>query len=145
MPRTSSSARRYAEAAFQLAVASDDVATWRGQLDAAADVLSDPRLERILVNPALAAASREEVAREALGHRVGPGAWNLVRLLIHRGRVELLPRIATEFHRLDDRRAGISTATATSAEPLDDAEQRALIQRLEAITGGEVRLTTAVD
>jgi F-type H+-transporting ATPase subunit delta len=143
--RLSTSARRYAEAAFDLAVADRNVEDWRGELDNAAATLADPRLQRVLANPALPAANRESVAREALGGRIGPGCWNLVRLLIHRDRVELLPRIAEEFRRLDDRRQGISNATATTAEPLGDAEREALVGRLEALTGGRVRLTTRVD
>ena len=70
---------------------------------------------------------------------------NLIGLLVRRGRIEQLPRVAEEFRRLDDQRQGIVHATATSALPLNDTEIRALTARLEQMTGGRVALQTDVD
>jgi len=70
---------------------------------------------------------------------------NLVLLLLRRGRIDLLPRVAREFARLDDLRNGVVNATATSAAPLDPDEVRALTARLQRLTGGRVELTTNVD
>jgi F-type H+-transporting ATPase subunit delta len=72
-------------------------------------------------------------------------ARNLVLLLVRRGRIEQLPRVAAEFARLDERRQGITRATATSAMPLTDTEVRALTARLEQMTGGRIALQTDVD
>ena len=44
---------------------------------------------------------------------------NLIGLMLRRGRIEELPRVAAEFRRLDNERQGITQATATSAAPLD--------------------------
>ena len=65
--------------------------------------------------------------------------------MIRRGRIDQLPRVAEEFHRLDDRRNGITTALATSAAPLGPAEVSALTERLQEMTGGRVRLDLEVD
>jgi len=70
---------------------------------------------------------------------------NTIFLLIRRGRIEQLPRVVAEFVRLDERRQGITHATATSALPLTDTEIRALTARLEQMTGGRIALTTQVD
>jgi F-type H+-transporting ATPase subunit delta len=77
--------------------------------------------------------------------QVSEQAANLVRLLLRRGRIEDLPRVAAEYRRLDDRRQGITHATATSASELTQDEIRELTARLEQSTGGRIALDVEVD
>ncbi len=70
---------------------------------------------------------------------------NLIQLMLRRGRIEDLPHVAAEFRRLDNAQKGITIATATSAAPLSGDELKALTQRLEAFTGGQVELDVHVD
>ena len=145
MARPTTAARRYAEAAFEVALRDETVEAWRAELANASTILGDEQLMRGLTNPAVALPSREAVVTGTLAARVSRPVLNLVLLLLHRGRIELLPRIAAEFKRLDDRRLGISSATATSAAPLEPDEVRALTSRLEQLTGGRVELDLRVD
>ena len=144
MARRDSAPRRYAEAAFEIALRDDAVADWRGDLDAAAVALDMGDLREVLANPALPLQQRVEVA-DRVFKGTGDKARNLIQLLLRRGRIEQLPRVAAEFRRLDDQRNQIVHATATSAAPLADAEVRAVTARLEQMTGGQVELETAVD
>ena len=114
-------------------------------LDLAASVAGDERALTVLANPAIPVERRAEVLTELLGGRISAPAQNLVQLLLRRGRIEELPRVAAEFRRLDDRRQGITHATATSAIPLTPDEVRALTQRLEQTTGGRIALDVRVD
>jgi F-type H+-transporting ATPase subunit delta len=145
MARRDSAARRYAEAAFQVATRDGSVDTWRSELDAAATLGADPRLTRILANPAVPLETRTAAAKATFGEIVGQPVLNLINLMLRRGRIDQLPRIAAEFRRLDDVRQGITVATATSAAPLTPDELTALMARLEQMTGGRVRLDTQVD
>ena len=79
-----------------------------------------------------------------LEHTASVPVQNLIQLLLRRGRIEQLPRVAAEFRRLDDRRQGITHATATSATALTPDEVRALTARLEQSTGGRVELHVEV-
>ncbi len=76
---------------------------------------------------------------------MGPKVLNLIALLLRRGRIEELPRVAAEFRRLDDERQGVTHATATSAAALTRDEVSALTERLEQTTGGRVALDIQVD
>ena len=186
MARSSSSARRYADAAFEIAVRDGTVVAWRNELGLAASTLSEPGLARALANPAIPLEVRVELAGDAVGARpeggivdeigqllervarslkrdalpltsrldlavasVGPHVsrpvLNLIVLLLRRGRVELLPRVAQEFARLDDLRNRVIHATAISAAPMGPDEIRALTARLEQLSGGRVELATDVD
>jgi F-type H+-transporting ATPase subunit delta len=144
MATRDSAPRRYAEAAFEIATRDGSIETWRKDLDAAATELTEAGLLDVLANPALPLEQREVLVGRVYSGLSTP-ARNLVGLLVRRGRIEQLPRVAEEFRRLDDRRQGIVHATATSALPLSDTEIRALTARLEQMTGGTIALRTEVD
>jgi F-type H+-transporting ATPase subunit delta len=145
MARRKSAARRYAEAAFDVATRDDAVDAWRQDLDTAAAIVGDERVGRTLANPSTPLETRLAVAESTFGRLVGPKVLNLIRLMLRRGRIEELPRLAAEFRRLDDERQGITRATATSTLPLTPDEVSALTERLEQATAGRVALDTNVD
>jgi F-type H+-transporting ATPase subunit delta len=145
MARRETAARRYAEAAFEVAQRDDALEAWRTELDAAASIVADERVGRMLANPALPLDQRIEMARSILGKTVSKPVLNLIGLMLRRGRIHELPRLASEFRRLDNARQGITEATAVSAAPLTQDEIRALTERLEAMTGGRVELEVQVD
>ena len=144
MARRDSAPRRYAEAAFDIALRDGTVEAWRSELDKAAAALDVAELREVLANPALPMQERAEVVNRVFADLSAP-TRNLVLLLLRRRRIEQLPRVAAEFRRLDDQRNGIVHAGATSAAPLGDAEIRAITARLEQLTGGQVALETSVD
>ena len=145
MARRTSSARRYAEAAFELAAESDAYDAWAKDLGLAAGIVGDERAARVLDNPSIPLRDREEVVSKLLGRRVQKHVVNLVLVLARRGRTELLPAISREFRRLLNEQRGIVEATVTSAMPLASADEGAVRKRVEEITGAKVELQTAID
>jgi F-type H+-transporting ATPase subunit delta len=140
-----STARRYAEAAYQIAVRDEAVEAWLGALAAAEERLSAPDAARLLASPAVPVAGRVELLDRLLGDVAAAGPRNLIALLIRRGRFDELPAVTREFRRLDARRRGLVEATVTSAAPLDDAERAALAERLATMTGQAVETEERVD
>ena len=108
--------RRYAEAAFEVAMRDGTVETWRADLGPGRDRRgrsgrrAGPREPGRPVRDTPAPRSRAP-----FGNAVSAPAMNLIGLLLRRGRIEQLPRVAAEFRRLDNARQGITIATATSA------------------------------
>ena len=145
MPGRESAARRYAEAAFEVALRDDSVAAWREALETSAAIAADEQVGHMLANPAVALETRLAMANEVFGKIALRPVLNLIGLMIKRGRIHELPRVAAEFRRLDNVRQGITEATATSAAPLSEDEVRALTQRLEQYTNGRVELDVQVD
>jgi len=145
MARHDSSARRYAEAAFQLAVRDDDVAGWRADLGTAVTALGETRVARVLDDRGLALDARQHLVQAVVGSSVRTPVRNLALLLLQRGRLASLPAVTAEFVRLDNTRQGIVTATAISAAPLAPAEVRDLTARLQQLTGGSIELSQSVD
>lgn len=140
-----STARRYAEAAFEIAERDDSMEAWRTALEVAGERLTSPEVMRLLANPSVPATSRVAALDRMLGDDVSGAPRNLLALMVRRGRFELLPGVVREFTRLYRRREGIVEATVTSAAALDDAEVKALHERLEAVTGSQIVLQQQVD
>ena len=145
MSRPVVAARRYAEAAFQVALADDTLDAWNDDLAYAANVLGLGEVEQIVDSPAVPLADRTALVARLLEGRLQPGALRLVDLLVSRGRVSSLARVAAEFTHLLNSHRGIVTATVTSAVPLTQDETSAIRARVETMAGALVELQTQVD
>jgi F-type H+-transporting ATPase subunit delta len=145
MARPSTAARRYAEAAFEIATRDDALDAWADGLDEAAAVLSGEQVAVILDNPAIPLAQRTVLAEKLLAGRVPANVLNLARLLVQRGRAETLPAVAVEYQRLLNRRRGVVEAVVTSASALSPDETTALSAKLAEMTDAAVDLQVRVD
>jgi F-type H+-transporting ATPase subunit delta len=145
MPRPTPVARRYAEAAFELATRDGTVDRWHADLRAATEMMADEQVARVVDNPSIPLAEREAAIGRLMGNRSARPAVNLVRILSRRGRMDALPAVTEHFGRLVDESRGIVAATVTSASPLSDKDANRVRDRVEAITKSEVRLTAEVD
>jgi len=145
MSRPVAAARRYAEAAFEVALAEDRLDGWQEDLDLAAETLGRPDVEPTVHSPAIPLEERVEIVRQLLEPRIARGTLRLVTLVVQRGKVHALPRISEEYTRLLNAHRGVVMATVTSAVPLTAAETVAIQSRVEAMAGARVDLRTAVD
>ena len=145
MARRETAARRYAEAAFEVATRDKTIERWRSELATAAAVVGNEKVGRALANPSIPLEDRIKTADATFSRMVSKPVLNLIFLLLRRGRIEQLPRLSEEFRRLDNVRQGITLATATSAAPLSPDEVRALTERMEQFTGGRIELDVQVD
>lgn len=138
------SAKRHAQAVFQIALERDEVERWRSELDTIATTLSDPSLASILANPKIHLGDKVELLNRCL-----PGisqlALNLVYLLVTRQRLRILGEIAAYYERMADAHKGLEHAEVTTAIPLDEGEQSRLAERLASLTGTQILLATEVD
>jgi F-type H+-transporting ATPase subunit delta len=145
MARPVAAARRYAEAAFQLALAKGQLDAWQADLATAAEILGRPDVEPTVDSPAVPLAQRLEIVRRLLEPRISAEALRLVRLLVERGRVRSLPQVSEEYTRQLNAHRGVVTATVTSAVPLTGDETAEIRARVEAMAGTTVELRSEVD
>ncbi len=145
MPRRdSASARRHAQAAFELARETNQVDQWVKDLQGIAAIFQDPGLKALLESPRIPLQGKLGVLKENLAG-VNPLALNLALLLVSKGRIALAPAIASEFERLVDIQGGYERAEVVSAIPLDPSQQERITQYLSRVTGKRIRLTARVD
>ena len=145
MATATTAARRYAEAAMELARRDGTLDAWLVELRLAAELVGAREAATVVDNPAIAWDVRRAIITGLLGSRVGMPTRNLVLLLAKRGRLSILPRVANEFKRLIDREHGVVVANVTSAQPLEPAELAAIAERVAAVAGARVEVHAAVD
>ncbi len=138
-------ARPYAQAVFELAQASDDLASWGDQLDLLAAIAADPALEPLLQNPDFDATHQLDLILGVGGDQVHAEAANLVRLLVQNGRIRVLPAIAALYARKRAEAEQVVAASMTTAAPIDADQQTAFAAALQARLGRRVELDFAVD
>jgi F-type H+-transporting ATPase subunit delta len=143
MASTGSSARRYAEALYELASADSAVPAFAGSLDRLRRALAPDTL-RALRNPAVPLRSRAD-ALDAATVDEPKAVRSLLEVLLERDRIGLLPQIAAAYVDIVDRRAGIVKGRITTATELDARQRDELVGRLERSVGKRIRATFAVD
>lgn len=136
-------AKRYAQAAFGIARDAGTIATWRGQLNDVASVLSESGLAPVLADSRVPVDQRAALVERVLD--VEPMVLNLARLLVAKGRSGEARAVAEAFGRMADDHEGIAHAQVTTAVELAPAQLEAIAQQIGAAVGKQVRATGSVD
>jgi F-type H+-transporting ATPase subunit delta len=139
------SARRYAEAVFDLAIEGDTLDAWAADLRAIADFAGDPDVAGILRSGRVPRDEKARLLEAGLAPHVSPLAMNLVRLLNERGKTAIARDVQVLYQGMLDERRGVAHATVTTAVPLADDERREIAARLSSLTGKQVDVTPVVD
>jgi len=151
MADTSTIARPYAKALFDLASAERALPKWSAALSAAAAVVGDANAKRVLANPALTDTQRAELVASVAGAVPGGEALgtahgrNLLKLLAENDRLTVLPDIATQFDALKAQAENKVKVTLVSATPVDAALAEQITKALTQRLGRAVELTLEVD
>ena len=124
-------ARPYADAAFQLARATNALGPWQQALDRMAAVAADAQMVDCIGNPRLLPAQVAQLFLDVVGS-VSAEQQNFVRLLVDNERLQVLPEIRDLYVELKNGQEGVQEADIASAFPLDDATLKNLVAELEA-------------
>lgn len=139
------SARRYAQAIYQLAEEKDHLENWIEDLSVLAASVSDELFVSFADSPKVETDKKTAVIREAFSGSISDLAMNLVCLLAGRSSVSSLPAIADYFQELVDGGKDLVRAEITSAIRLSDDQQTSITTALSNIVGKELTVTTRVD
>ncbi len=145
MPSSGVTARRYAQAAFELAQESDSVDRWQSDLHMLAEVFSDSSVAYYFNNPRASNPEKAEAAGKMFEGRVLPETLNLVRMLVARHRADVVGRISERFDELYRDAQGIITAQVTTAIEIDNEERSKIAEQLGKMTGKTVEVESVVD
>jgi F-type H+-transporting ATPase subunit delta len=137
-------AKRYAQAAFDIARERDELDRWVEDIRAIVDLAAQPGVVEFLASSRVPFEVKERLLRSGLAD-VNPLALNLARLLVQKGRIALAGQVRDEYQRLLDEHRGMAQGVVLTAVPLSEEEERAVAQRLGELTGKEIVLERQVD
>lgn len=138
------SGKRYAQAAFELALGKGELEVWREDLSRAAETILGAQLMALLENPKLPFYAKKSLLQKRLG-KVRPLVFNLICLLMSRGKLKIIAKVAEHYNRLLDAHRGIERADITTALPLNDEEENILARRLGEIVGHPIIVDARTD
>jgi F-type H+-transporting ATPase subunit delta len=138
-------ARPYAKAAFELAREQRDFARWSEILAAAAAVVQDARVARLLSNPRVQPGELIDLIAAASGKALDESGRNFLNTLAQNRRLNVLPEVAAHYEELHAEVENIADVHVTSAAELNSAQRERLGAALRRRLKREIRLHCAVD
>ena len=138
------SVKRYAEAAFQLALEADALDQWGQELGQATQASAEPEVRAFWEHAKVPAEQKLALIDQALPDGQ-PLVRNLISLLVLRGLAGRLPEIHAEYRRLVNEHQGRVQVDVTSAVPLDDAQRDRVTTAVRGVVNKDIELVTHVD
>ncbi|HGY89694.1 MAG TPA: ATP synthase F1 subunit delta [Planctomycetes bacterium] len=138
-------AQRYAQALFELArdrEVSDEVA--EGLIELHRRLTADVAARRLYLDQGAAPDAKKRLVDEKLAKGLHPFIGNVMKLLVDRGREDILGRMILEFFELKEAADGIIHVAVESAFPLEGEARDELLKRLSEATGKKVEADIVV-
>ena len=145
-------ARPYAQAVFELANESGELAIWSEALDVASQFMADGQVAEYLGDPAFSNEQRleflaglfDKAGASVLGGKDKKGT-NFLKLLLEYRRVAVLPEISEHFEALKAVVENVVEVTVTSASAISKKQQDTISKALRERLGRDVNIETEVD
>lgn len=138
-------ARPYAKAAFEVALAANELGDWSKSLRLLASVGADEVVRKKLLSPSLTATQQAETLIGVCGEELSPKTQNLVRLLAENKRLTLLDEISELFDTMKaNQEKSIDVELSTAFELNKDVVNK-ITQALQTRLNRDIKLQTRVD
>jgi F-type H+-transporting ATPase subunit delta len=144
--RITKAARRYATALLELGKERNEVEAILDDMNFINNTMDDSReLVLFLGSPVIKYDEKQSALEELFGSEVEEATRLFLKLLARKQRVDILKQIAKGYIEAYNKYAGILEVKVSVARDLSDAQEKALHDKLEAITGKQIRLDIAID
>ncbi|MGA7671044.1 MAG: ATP synthase F1 subunit delta [Nitrolancea sp.] len=138
-------AKRYAQAAFDVAKEHGQLDDWEQELAKISATLQNPQAEEFFVHPAVPPEAKQAALRTLAAGEDQKYVRNLLLLLLERKRLQQLPQIVEVFHEMVLQDRGVVIADVTTAVELEAAEADKVRERLTQMVGKVVQIRTHVN
>jgi len=143
MPRIASG-KRYAQAAFELAMERNELESWRVSLGKIAELSTDEAFTALVENPKLPFEVKKSLLEERL-RDANPLALNLACLLVSKSRLGIAGDVLQEYDHLLDAHRGIEHAEVVTALSLDEKDKEKISSQLGDMVNRKVTIDAVVD
>ena len=145
MAEALTSARPYAQAAFEEAQILADLKGWSEMLVSLAEAISYPEVHSVVTNPRVAKSKIESLIEELSGRNANIQQRNFIRVLVENHRLLLLPEIAAIFEAFRAEAEKTINVVVDSAFELSSTQQEKIISSLKASMGRDIKLVCKVN
>jgi F-type H+-transporting ATPase subunit delta len=143
MPRIASG-KRYAQAAFELAMERNELESWQVSLRKIAELSTDEAFTALVESPKLPFEVKKSLLEERLSD-LHPLALNLACLLVRKGRLGIAGDVLHGYDHLLDAHRGIEHAEVVTALSLAEKDKERLSSQLGDMVNRKVIVDAVVD
>lgn len=128
-------AARYAKSLIDLAIEQNQLEQVKQEVDFILHVFKvSPEFKTLLRSPVIKGDKKMAILREVGKGRFNPLMAGFMRLLITKGRENVLPEIFETFNAQYNEHKGIHEVTMTTAQPVSDELKAAILDKIKAET-----------
>ena len=139
-------ARRYAEAALELAEEQNQGERLAADLEVVWKVMKESReFIALLKSPVISKDKKRALLAEIFRSKLSVFTFNFLNLIVDKGREDVLDDIIKEYYKLRDDRLGIVTLEVRAATDLTKDQQQTIVKRFEGITRKKIRVAFSID
>jgi F-type H+-transporting ATPase subunit delta len=144
MSEALTTARPYAQAAFEVAQKLSDLKGWSEVLLELAEAVTYPEIRNVISSPRVVKTQLGGLLGDILGGKLKPQQMNFIKVLAENQRLLLLPEIASIFEVLKSEAEKSVNVEVDSAFELSAAQQDKIVSSLKKRMGREIKLTCKV-
>jgi F-type H+-transporting ATPase subunit delta len=145
MSQAITTARPYAQAAFEEAQKLSDLKGWSEMLIALAEAIVHPEVRALVTNPRVRKTPVEKLMEGLLGTEAKAQQRNFVRILVDNQRLLLLPEMVAIFEAMRAEAEKTVNVVVDTAFELTTVQQEKIIRSLKARLGREIKLVCQVN
>jgi F-type H+-transporting ATPase subunit delta len=145
MSQAITTARPYAQAAFNVALGASDLKGWSAAILSLADAVNHPDVQAIITSPRVAKAKVEGLMLGLLGEKACAQLRNFVRVLVEKRRLPELPEISAIFETLRADAEKTANVVVESAFELSAAQQDKIISSMKKRLGRDIKLACSIN
>lgn len=139
-------AKRYAKALFEVAKEKNLISQVEEELKSVVNAVKDNAdLQKFLGHPNIGASVKTDLLKQIFEGKVSEPVWNMLQVLIDKGRAAILSALAVEYVKIANEALGQASATVYSAASLTDAQQAEIAAQFSKITGKTIRVANVVE
>ena len=138
-------ARPYAKAAFEYAHSQSNLQMWADQLAVAAGVVAEPKVARLLNDPAKTPSQLSALIIDIMQEDASSPIANFIKILADNRRLLLLPAVNGLFSQLKANLEASVDVEVVSAFDLTDAETQKIVSVLKGKLNKDINVHTKTD
>lgn len=146
MSRETVVAKRYAKALYEAAAQDGRTLEVEQELTAAVTALtSDKDIMNFIASPNISEDNKWNIINSSLEGKLSQSVIATLKLLIERGRADILSELLDSYVKISSDALGIANATVYTTYPLNDQEQQQVAQEFGELVHKKIRVNNLVD
>ena len=145
MSEAITTARPYAQAAFDVAQSTSDLKSWSDAISSLAGSISHPDVQAIIDSPKVPKAQLENLLLGLLGGKASLPLQNFVRILVEKRRLSELPEISEIFEALRAEAEKTAQVVVESAFDLTPKQQETISVSMKKRLGRDIKLVCSIN